>query len=86
MMRMFTDDFLLDEETRVDHYLKLDYDHVRGLLSLILDTLGDLREEANQIMEQTFDANRARSEQIRQDYLAEIRQYEEFIAFLRKGV
>ena len=30
MLRMFTDDFLADEEARVGHYLKRDYDHVRS--------------------------------------------------------
>lgn len=86
MMRMFTDDFLLDEETRVNHYLKLDYNHVRSLLTPILDTLGDLREEAHHIMEQAFDARRTRNEQIRQNYLDEIRQYEKLIDFLRKAI
>ena len=86
MMRMFTDDFLSDEESRVGHYLKRDYNHVRSLMAPRLDALGSHRDEAQQIMEKTFDACRARSEHIRQDHLAEIRQLEELIQYLRGAV
>ena len=86
MLRMFTDDFLSDEESRVGHYLKRNYDYVRSLLAPRLDTLGSHRDEAQDIMEKTFDASRARSEHIRQEHLAEIRQLEELIQYLRTAV
>ena len=86
MMRMFTDDFLSDEESRVGHYLKRNYDYVHSLLAPRLDTLGSHRDEAQQIMEKTFDDCRARSEHIRQEHLAEIRQLEELIQYLRAAV
>ena len=56
MLRMFTDDHLMDEEERAGLYLKQDYARVRSLLIPRLDTLGDYREEACEIMEQTFEA------------------------------
>lgn len=83
MMRMFTDDFLADEEERVGHYLKRDYDRVRSLLAPRLDALEAYREEAYGIMEETFEACRLRSEHFRQDRLAEIRRLEELIGHLR---
>ena len=86
MLRMFTDDFLSDEESRVAHYRKRDYDHVRSLMAPRLDTLGSLREEAYGIMEKTLDACRARCEHIRQEHLAEIRHLEKLIQHLRAAV
>lgn len=56
MLRMFTDDHLMDEEERADPYSEPDYAHVRSLLAPRLDTLGEYREEAWEIMEQTFEA------------------------------
>ncbi len=86
MMRMFTDDFLSDEEGHAGHYLKRDYDHVRSLMAPRLDALGDFRDEAYGIMDITFDACRTRSEHIRREHLAEIRQLEELIEHLRTAV
>jgi len=86
MMRMFTDDFLSDEEKRAGHYLKRDYDHVRSLMAPRLDTLGSHRGEAQDIMEKTFEACRLRCEHIRQNHLAEIRHLEELIQHLRDAV
>lgn len=54
MVRMFTDDFLEDEEMRTGDCMKCDYDHVRDLLIPRLDALGPFREEAYGIMEQTI--------------------------------
>ena len=54
MVRMFTDDFLEDEEIRAGDCMKCDCDHVRGLLIPRLDALGPFREEACRIMEQTI--------------------------------
>lgn len=56
MLRMFIEDHLMDEEERAGLYLKQDYARVRSLLIPRLDTLGDYREEAYEIMEQTFEA------------------------------
>lgn len=56
MLRMFTDDHLMDEEERTDHYPAPDYAHVRSLLVPRLELLGAYREEACRIMEQTFEA------------------------------
>ena len=86
MMQTFTDDFLLDEEGRVGHYLKRDYDHVRSLMAPRLDALGELREEASRIMEETFNACRRRCENQRLEYLAEIRMLEELLKDLRDAV
>ena len=86
MMRMFTDDFLSDEENRAGHYLKRNYDYVRSLLAPRLDTLGSHRDEALDIMEKTFEACRLRCEHIRQNHLAEIRHLEELIQHLRDAV
>lgn len=60
MVRMFTDDFLEDEEMRTVDCAKCDYDYVRSLLTPRLDTLGPFREEAYRIMEQTVEAFRTR--------------------------
>ena len=54
MVRMFTDDFLEDEEMRAGDCMKCDCDHVRRLLIPRLDALGPFREEACRIMEQTI--------------------------------
>ena len=83
MVQMFTDDFLSDEEMRVGHYLKRDYDYVRSLLMTRLDTLGEHRKETCEIMEDTFEAYRVRCEHIRQSHLAEIHRLEELIQHLR---
>ena len=86
MLQMFTNDYLADEEERVDHYLKRDYDFVRRLLMPILDTLGDHRAEAYEIMENTFLACQSQCEQLRQSQLAEIQQLEELLQYLRGAV
>ena len=86
MMRMFTDDFLSDEEYRAGHFLKRDYDHVRNLMIPRLDALGENRDEAYGIMEKTFDACRARCEHLRQEHLEEIQKLEELIQHLRAAV
>lgn len=86
MMGMFTDNFLLDEENRVDHYLKRDYDYVRSLMAPRLDTLGDFREEAYRLMEQAFDACRAHCEQTRQEYLEDIQRLEKMLETLRAAI
>lgn len=86
MVRMFTDDFLLDEESRAGHNLKRDYDHVRSLITPRLDALGIHRDEAYGIMEEAFDACRARCENIRRGHLAEIQKLEELIQHLRTAV
>lgn len=86
MVRMFTDDFLSDEEERVGHNLKRDYHYVRSLLTPRLDALGIHREEAYGIMEKTMDACRARSENFRRERLAEIQKLEELIQYLRDAV
>lgn len=86
MMRMFTDDFLSDEESRVGHSLKRDYDHVRSLLIPRLDSLGIHREEAYEIMEKAFEACRLRCAHFRQEHLAEIQQLEELLESLRAAV
>jgi len=54
MVRMFTDDYLEDEEIRAGDCMKCDCDHVRSLLIPRLDLLGPFREEACRIMEQTI--------------------------------
>lgn len=86
MMRMFTDDFLSDEESRVGHFLKRDYDYVRSLMVPILDFLGNHREEAYAIMEETFANCRLRSEHFRQEQLTEISHLEELLRHLRETV
>lgn len=86
MLRMFTDDFLSDEECRVGHFLKRDYDHVRNLMIPRLEALGEHREEALGIMEKTFDACCARCEHMRQARLAEIQHLEDLLQDLRAGV
>jgi len=60
MVRMFTDDFLEDEEIRTGDCMKCDYDYVRGLLTPRLDALGPFRVEAYGIMEQTIEDFRTR--------------------------
>ena len=86
MLRMFIDDFLMDEEIRVRHYLRRDYDHVRALLSPILDKLGDDRDLAFSTMEQQFENCRQRCEQTRQEHLLLIRQTEDILEDLRQSV
>ena len=86
MLRMFIDDFLMDEEIRVRHYLRRDYDHVRALLSPILDKLGDDRDLAFSTMEQQFENCRQRCEQTRQERLLLIRQTEDILEDLRQSV
>ncbi|MBQ1169282.1 MAG: hypothetical protein IIX49_00460 [Oscillospiraceae bacterium] len=86
MLRMFTDDFLSDEECRVGHSLKRDYDYVRCLMMPRLDILGPFQAEACIIMEETFDACRSRAEHFRQEHMAEIRHLEELIQHLREAV
>jgi len=86
MVRMFADDFLSDEETRAGHYMKQNYDHVRGLLALRLDTLGEFREEAYQIVEQAIEANRVRCARMRQEQLDEIKHMEKMLQYLRGAI
>lgn len=86
MLWMFTDDFLADEECRVGHYLKRDYDHVRSLLVPRLDTLKEYREEACIIMEEALKSCRIRCEQIREDRIAEIQHLEELLQALRASI
>ena len=86
MLRMFVEDFLSDEEERVGNPLKQDYDHVRSLLMPRLDTLGAYREEACRIMEETFEAWRARCARFRRNNLAEIQRLEELLASLRASI
>jgi len=86
MMRMFADDYLADEENRVGHCPKLDYDHVRHLLIPRLDTLGKHREEAYGIMEDAFDACRSRRAQFRQERLEQIHQLEELVCDLHASL
>lgn len=86
MLRMFIDDFLLDEEQRVDHYLRRDYDHVRTLLTPILEKLGDDTPYAISFMEQQFENCKARCEQARQERLILIRETEEMLKDLRRSV
>jgi len=86
MLRMFIDDFLLDEEHRTGHYLRRDYDHVRTLLTPILDKLGGNQVHALDIMEQRFEDCKARCKQMRQERLLLIRETEELLENLRKSV
>ena len=56
MLRMFIEDHLMDEEERADFCPEPDYTHVRSLLIPRLELLGTYRDEAREIMEQTFEA------------------------------
>ena len=85
MLRMLVDDHLHDEEVRVEHFLKLDYDRVRGLLIPRLDALGKYREEAYAVMEKTIDDCRQRSECFHQLDLQEERELEKLLKFIRAG-
>ena len=85
MLRMLVDDHLHDEEVRVEHFLKLDYDRVRGLLIPRLDALGEYREEAYAVMEKTMDDCRQRSECFHQLDLQEERELEKLLKFIRAG-
>lgn len=86
MLQMFVNDFLQEEEERVDHGLCRDYDHVRSLLFPILDNLGKDREYALFIMEQQFADCRQRCEQMRLERLSMIRETEELLEDLRRSV
>ena len=86
LLRSIIGEYLLDEEQRVGHYLKRDYDHVRSLLLPRLETLGELSEQAIQIMEEEFAGCRARCEQMRQDNLEEIRRLEEMLERYRNAI
>ena len=86
MLRMLVDDHLHDEEVRVEHFLKLDYDRVRGLLIPRLDALGEYREEAYAVMEKTMDDCRQRSECFHQLDLQEEREPEELRKHLQAGI
>ena len=86
MLRMLVDDHLHDEEVRVEHSLKLDYDHVRSLLIPRLDALGEYREEACAIMEKTMDDCRRDSELFHQLDQQEERESEELPKHLQAGL
>ena len=86
LVRMFTDDFLTDEEERAGHYLKRDYELVRNMLLPKLDALGAYRAEAYTIMEETVEACRLRGEDLRRSQQEEIRRLEELLASLRACV
>ena len=86
LLRSIIGEYLLDEEQRVGHYLKRDYDHVRRLLLPRLEGLGALSQQAIQTMEEEFDACRARCEQMRQEHLEEIHHLEQLLARYRAAI
>ena len=86
MLRMFVADFLQDEENRMENFLLLDYDHVRTLLTPILEKLGDDRTYVLAFMEEEFENCRHRREQTRQKRLIMIRETEDLLEELRKSV
>ena len=86
MLAMFINDFLSDEEDRVESSLDRDYDRVRKLLTPLLNRLGDDRDYAFARMEQEFENCRKRSEQFRQEQLAMIRETEELLKSLRQSI
>lgn len=86
MLHMFVTDFLQDEEQRVGHYLRRDYDHVRTLLHPYLEKLGDDREFAYDFLEQQIEICQCRCEQFRLERLEMIRETEELLEELRESV
>ena len=86
LLRMFIDDFLQDEESRVNHFLLRDFDHVRTLLMPHLNMLGEDREYTLQFMERKFDQSREEERQFYQDRLLMIQQAEEMLNHLRESI
>jgi len=85
MVKMFTDDFLA-EENPSGHYREQDYDRVRSMLAPRLDALGDHRQEAYGILEETFEASRRRRVHFQQERLEQIHQLEELLQDLRSSL
>ena len=85
MVRMFTDDYLSDEEERIGHYPNQDYDCVRSVLIPMLDTLGNFQKEAYEIMEEAFQAYCRRCAQFQQERLERMHQQEELLQHLRSS-
>ena len=86
LLRMFIDDFLQDEESRVKHFLLRDFDHVRSLLMPHLNMLGEDREYAISLMERKFEESREQERQFIQDRLLMIQQAEEMLSHLRESI
>lgn len=86
MVRMFVNDFLSDEERRTGNSQNLDHDRVRSLLAPRLDALGEHRQEAYGILEETLDACRRRCAQFRRDRLEQIQELEELLQVLRASL
>ena len=86
LLRMLIDDFLLDEEARMGHYLRRDYGHVRSLLVPRLEQLEEDRNYALTFMEQEFENCRHRTEQTRRERLIMIQETEKLLDDLRASV
>lgn len=74
MLTIFIDDFLLEEETRVGHYLHLDYDRVQRLLLSRLEPCGFDRNFLLKTIGQCFDSHQRECEQMWKKYQEEQQQ------------